>query len=578
MASASGGGKEGPLTPKCPVCLQIFQEAYLTKCGHSFCYACITQHLQTKSACPICRNPLTARDIFPNRALTKVVKLSQQTSMVTNVLESFLAKSGDKLGITEINALVSELAQQRKVLQLEEDGTDKVLCEEFLEKALKDKELQQQAIQKDIDTIKNDMKLLRETGSNKRLRVDYEGVNDSTKADWNSEEVDAAKFQLPDNTKNNTQKVLFGKRQRIQQSFKDLEVAYFEAHREKDDKGPREGLKLFQKHISRFSRFSKFDIFAQISYQTPGASSTIVSSIEFDRDDEYFATAGVTKEIKMYEYQSIVNQPNVEVHSPIRVMSCRAKISCLSWNPYLKEQIASSDYEGIVSCWDSRTGDRIAAFEDHEKRAWSVDFSPTKPTLIASGSDDHKVIIWDTGLKHCVAKISAKANVCCVKFNPKNSNYIAFGSADHHIHYFDLRNLKREVHVFKGHAKAVSYVRFLSENEMISASTDSTLKLWRTDAYECTRTFTGHTNEKNFVGLTTSDDYIACGSENNSVYCYHKCLPKPIVSCNFSQASKTKDPRNDETPFVSSVCWKKSANVLLAANSHGTINVMTLSR
>lgn len=35
--------------------------------------------------------------------------------------------------------------------------------------------------------------LIQETGSNKRLRVDYEGVNDSTKADWNSEEVDAAK-------------------------------------------------------------------------------------------------------------------------------------------------------------------------------------------------------------------------------------------------------------------------------------------------------------------------------------------------------------------------------------------------
>lgn len=29
--------------------------------------------------------------------------------------------------------------------------------------------------------------------------------------------------------------------------------------------------------------------------------SSIVSSIEFDRDSEYFATAGVTKEIKVYE-------------------------------------------------------------------------------------------------------------------------------------------------------------------------------------------------------------------------------------------------------------------------------------
>lgn len=39
----------------------------------------------------------------------------------------------------------------------------------------------------------------------------------------------------------------------------------------------------------------------------PGAgshTSNIVSSIEFDRDSEYFATAGVTKEIKVYEYVS----------------------------------------------------------------------------------------------------------------------------------------------------------------------------------------------------------------------------------------------------------------------------------
>jgi E3 ubiquitin-protein ligase RFWD2 len=30
-----------------------------------------------------------------------------------------------------------------------------------------------------------------------------------------------------------------------------------------------------------------------------------VSSIEFDRDDEYFATAGVTKKIKIFEYGCI---------------------------------------------------------------------------------------------------------------------------------------------------------------------------------------------------------------------------------------------------------------------------------
>ena len=33
---------------------------------------------------------------------------------------------------------------------------------------------------------------------------------------------------------------------------------------------------------------------------------------------------------------------------------------------------------------------------------------------------------------------------------------------------------------------------------------------------------TGHSNEKNFVGLATDGDYITCGSENNSLYMYYK--------------------------------------------------------
>lgn len=52
------------------------------------------------------------------------------------------------------------------------------------------------------------------------------------------------------------------------------------------------------------------------------------------------------------------------------------------------------------------------------------------------------------------------------------------GSADHHIHYYDLRNVSQPLHVFGGHKKAVSYVKFLSTNELASASTDSTLRLW----------------------------------------------------------------------------------------------------
>lgn len=52
------------------------------------------------------------------------------------------------------------------------------------------------------------------------------------------------------------------------------------------------------------------------------------------------------------------------------------------------------------------------------------------------------------------------------------------GSADHNIYYYDLRNISQPLHTLGGHRKAVSYVKFLSNNELGSASTDNTLRLW----------------------------------------------------------------------------------------------------
>ena len=106
--------------------------------------------------------------------------------------------------------------------------------------------------------------------------------------------------------------------------------------------------------------------------------------------------------------------------------------------------------------------------------------------------------------------IDSKANVCSVKFHPLYSNFIAFGSADHHVHYYDLRNLKEPFHIFRGHRKAASYVKFTSSNEIVSASTDSTLKLWSIPDSSSSqvsvnlKSFVGHSNEKNFVGLSVN--------------------------------------------------------------------------
>ena len=44
-------------------------------------------------------------------------------------------------------------------------------------------------------------------------------------------------------------------------------------------------------------------------------------------------------------------------------------------------------------------------------------------------------------MQSAVACIDSKANVCSVQFSPVNSNIMAFGSANYRVYLYDLRNI-----------------------------------------------------------------------------------------------------------------------------------------
>lgn len=341
------------------------------------------------------------------------------------------------------------------------------------------------------------------------------------------------------------------------------------------------GLDAFREDLLAFTRYRALRPLATLSYCSDAINySTIVSTIEFDKDEEFFAIAGVTKRIKVFEYESVVRDC-VDVHYPCAEMQCSHKISCVSWNAYHKNVLASSDYEGTVSVWDAGTGQRSRAMHEHDKRCWSVHFNRADVRLLASGSDDARVKLWALNAERSVATLEARFNVCCVRFNPRSSCHLAFGSADHCVHYYDLRAPRQPLAVFRDHRKAVSYVKFLDARTLVSASTDSALKLWRVESPRCVRSFTGHANEKNFVGLATDGRYVACGSENNALYVYYSGLSRPLLAYRFDAVRGFLErERRDEEPseFVSAVCWRRAhdTHVLLAANSQGTIKVLEL--
>uniref|UniRef100_A0A1A8AFQ6 Ring finger and WD repeat domain 2 n=1 Tax=Nothobranchius furzeri TaxID=105023 RepID=A0A1A8AFQ6_NOTFU len=510
----------------CPICFEMIEGAHMTKCGHSFCFKCIHRSLEVSNKCPKCNCIIdNVAQLYPNflvnelilkqkqRSEEKRLKLDHPNGPQWQVFQDILNPDQENLDLANVNLMLELLVQKKKQLEAESQAAQRQIFMDFLKEARRNKREQLDQLQKELNFLEEDIKRVEEMNEGRNLN------------------------QLDD----------------------------------------------FTECLSKFTRYNTVRPLATLSYASDLYNgSSIVSSIEFDRDCDYFAIAGVTKKIKVFEYGTVI-QDAVDIHYPVNEMTCNSKISCISWSSYHKNLLASSDYEGTVILWDGFSGQRSKVYQEHEKRCWSVDFNLMDPKLLASGSDDAKVKLWSTNLNNSVASIEAKANVCCVKFSPTSRYHLAFGCADHCVHYYDLRNTKQPIMVFKGHRKAVSYAKFVNGEEIVSASTDSQLKLWNVNKPHCLRSFKGHINEKNFVGLASNGDYVACGSENNSLYLYYKGLSKTLLTFKFDTVKSVldKDKKEDDTnEFVSAVCWRAlpdgESNVLIAANSQGTIKVLEL--
>lgn len=56
----------------CPVCRSLLRDPFVTACGHSFCYPCVSQHLAHRKNCPSCAAYLTFDLVYPNFLLQRL--------------------------------------------------------------------------------------------------------------------------------------------------------------------------------------------------------------------------------------------------------------------------------------------------------------------------------------------------------------------------------------------------------------------------------------------------------------------------------------------------------------------------
>ncbi|KAB1222088.1 E3 ubiquitin-protein ligase COP1 [Morella rubra] len=145
----------------CPICMQTIKDAFLTACGHSFCYMCIVTHLRNKSDCPCCSNHLTLNHLFPNFLLDKLLKKAsaRQLSKTASPAEQFrqALQGGCEVSIKEIDTLLLLLSEKKRKMEQEEAERNMQILLTFLHHLRKQKVDELNEVQSDLQFIKEDI-------------------------------------------------------------------------------------------------------------------------------------------------------------------------------------------------------------------------------------------------------------------------------------------------------------------------------------------------------------------------------------------------------------------------------------
>jgi glucose repression regulatory protein TUP1 len=122
--------------------------------------------------------------------------------------------------------------------------------------------------------------------------------------------------------------------------------------------------------------------------------------------------------------------------------------------------------------------------------------------MIASGSGDRTVRLWDLDSNQQILRLLVEDGVTTVAISPDN-RFVAAGSLDKSVRVWDINgNMIERLEGEYGHKDSVYSVAFSPDGlKLVSGSLDKTIKMWdlaapsfspETRARQCVRTFEGH--------------------------------------------------------------------------------------
>ncbi|KAK7320267.1 hypothetical protein VNO77_29588 [Canavalia gladiata] len=148
-----------------------------------------------------------------------------------------------------------------------------------------------------------------------------------------------------------------------------------------------------------------------------------------------------------FDHTVVLKDGRMPSHSGYK-WSVTADVESLAWDPHTEHSFVVSLEDGIVKCFDIRTAQADSTSEQcstftlhaHDKAVTSLSYNLSAPNLLATGSMDKTVKLWDLSNNQpsCVASKSPKVGaVFSISFSEDNPFLLAIGGSKGKLQVWD---------------------------------------------------------------------------------------------------------------------------------------------
>jgi len=146
----------------------------------------------------------------------------------------------------------------------------------------------------------------------------------------------------------------------------------------------------------------------------------------------------------------------------------------------------------------------------HFGKVYAMHWSGKAGELVVSASQDGKLIVWNANTTHKVQAIPLRSSwVMTCAFEQQNNKLIGCGGLDNicslYVLTTEIGATTRPTKELAGHDGYLSCCRFLSPNNLVTSSGDSTCIYWDVDTGAIKQHFTDHQGDVMFVSLNPQD-------------------------------------------------------------------------